>query len=124
MGSLKIPRRYRNVAFKLLVVLAFLYLIVIAFDLKISPPLDSELVKRNKVHQKLSESDNINENDNRHTEEDNFVGELVDSESDYEPEPPPPVDKKAPGEMGKPFKIDNPSPEVKKQIDQGLSENR
>jgi len=121
MASLKIPRRYRNVAFKLLVLFAFLYLIVIAFDLRMGPPLDSELVKRNEVHKKLSESDNVN--DNKHTEEDSFIGELVDNESDYEPEPPPPVDKNAPGEMGKAYKIDNPSPEVKKLIDQGWKNN-
>jgi polypeptide N-acetylgalactosaminyltransferase len=36
---------------------------------------------------------------------------------------PPPNDPGAPGEMGKPVKLDNPSPEVKALIDEGWKNN-
>jgi hypothetical protein len=36
---------------------------------------------------------------------------------------PPPNDANAPGEMGRPVKLDNPSPEIKALIDEGWKNN-
>ena len=124
-----IPRRYRNVAFKLLVLAAFVYLISIALSLSQSDSYPTagilnrlrvkhepdSVVSVREQHQVVEEME-----DSREVTED----ATEDEDEEYDtPEPPPPVDPKAPGEMGKPYKIDKPTGEVKKAIDKGWKDN-
>ena len=124
-----IPRRYRNVAFKLLFIAAFVYLISVALSLlqsdshptagifnrlRVKP--DPDPVTRE--HPSPREEGKVAEYNQDATEDEEEEVEEYD-----EPEPPPPVDPKAPGEMGKPYKVDKPTGDVKKAIDKGWKDN-
>ena len=128
-----IPRRYRNVTFKLLFVAAFVYLISIALSLSKSDPSAGIL---NRLRMKPDPGPVINIREQEHppppeekgaemtVSKDVSEDATEDEEEEYDgPEPPPPVDPKAPGEMGKPYKVDKPSGEVKKAIDKGWKDN-
>ena len=126
-----IPRRYRNVAFKLLFIAAFVYLISVALSLsqsdshptagifnrlRVKPDQDPVI----REHPSPQEEGTVGVSENK---EDVTVDEDEDEEEYDEPESPPPVDPKAPGEMGKPYKVDKPTGDVKKAIDKGWKDN-
>ena len=130
-----IPRRYRNVTFKLLFVAAFVYLISIALSLSKSDAYPSAGIL-NRLRMKPDPGPVINIREQEHppppeekgaemtVSKDVSEDATEDEEEEYDgPEPPPPVDPKAPGEMGKPYKVDKPSGEVKKAIDKGWKDN-
>lgn len=129
----RIPRRYRNVGFKLLLIAAFVYIATMMFHSELNLPnlsdkfsldrpsdavIDEPIVTAAPQHQH-----ELSEEESGHSEdvEIEHVGDSGDS--DYVPEEPPPSDPNAPGEMGKPYKVDNPSPEVKAKIDEGWKNN-
>ena len=126
-----IPRRYRNVAFKLLFIAAFVYLISVALSLsqsdshptagifnrlRVKPDQDPVI----REHPSPQEEGTVGVSENK---EDVTEDEEEDEEEYDEPESPPPVDPKAPGEMGKPYKVDKPTGDVKKAIDKGWKDN-
>ena len=126
-----IPRRYRNVAFKLLFIAAFVYLISVALSLsqsdshptagifnrlRVKPDQDPVI----REHPSPQEEGTVGVSENK---EDVTEDEEEDEEEYDEPEPPPPVNPKAPGEMGKPYKVDKPTGDVKKAIDKGWKDN-
>ena len=127
-----IPRRYRNVAFKLLFIAAFVYLISVALSLsqsdshptagifnrlRVNPDPDPVI----REHPSPREEGTVGVSENK---EDATEDEEEEDEEEYdEPEPPPPVNPKAPGEMGKPYKVDKPTGDVKKAIDKGWKDN-
>ena len=129
-----IPRRYRNVAFKLLLLAAFVYLISIALSLSQSDSYPSAGIL-NRLRMKPDPGPVINIREQEHpppieekgpemTKSKEVTEDATEDEEEYdEPEPPPPVDPNAPGEMGKPYKVDKPSGEVKKAIDKGWKDN-
>ena len=124
-----IPRRYRNVAFKLLILVAFVYLISVALDLSQSDSYPAAgFFSRLKVKHDPDSVNNIGRPPSLPEEvagnKEASEEATEDEEDEYDaPEPPPPVDPKAPGEMGKPYKVDKPTGEVKKAIDKGWKDN-
>ena len=124
-----IPRRYRNVAFKLLILAAFVYLISVALDLSQSDSYPAAgFFSRLKVKHDPDSVNNIGRPPSLPEEvagnKEASEEATEDEEDEYDaPEPPPPVDPKAPGEMGKPYKVDKPTGEVKKAIDKGWKDN-
>ena len=132
-----IPRRYRNVAFKLLFLAAFVYLVSIALSLSQSDsyPSDGILNRLRVKHDpdpdpviSVRGQDNALPREERQEKVEkkkkDVSEDATEDEEEYDaPAPPPPVDPKAPGEMGKPYKVDKPSGEVKKAIDKGWKDN-
>ena len=130
-----IPRRYRNVVFKLLFLAAFVYLVSIALSLSQSDSYPSDgILNRLRVKPDPDPDSVINVRGQDHpqpreerqegAEKKDVSEDATEDEEEYDaPAPPPPVDPKAPGEMGKPYKVDKPSGEVKKAIDKGWKDN-
>ena len=126
-----IPRRYRNVAFKLLFIAAFVYLISVALSLSQSDPHPTAGIF-NRLRVKPDQDPVIREHPSPQEEgtvgvsankEDVTEDEEEDEQEYDEPDSRPPVDPKAPGEMGKPYKVDKPTGDVKKAIDKGWKDN-
>ena len=130
--TMLLPRRYRNIILKLCVLLPCLWLLV------------TLLIHSDSDHSK-SDSSQKKPQAERH-KSDNQVHSLDSLEKkprDYEdfpddadrPKKPdnvgvegagvlvPPHDPEGPGEMGKPVKIEDPEPEIKKKIDKGWTDN-
>ena len=130
-----IPRRYRNVVFKLLFLAAFVYLVSIALSLSQSDSYHSDgILNRLRVNHDPDPDSVISVRGPDHpqpreerqegAEKKDVSEDATEDEEEYDaPAPPPPVDPKAPGEMGKPYKVDKPSGEVKKAIDKGWKDN-
>ena len=124
-----IPRRYRNVAFKLLFIAAFVYLISVALSLSQSDShptagIFNRLRVKPDPDPVISVRDPPSAQEEGEAENKEDATEEEDEDEEYdEPEPPPPVDPKAPGEMGKPYKVDKPTGDVKKAIDKGWKDN-
>ena len=132
------PRRHRNVAFKILVIFAFVYLISIALDLRhsavtqlLAPAAVNQDAEHLNIVRKPPDADIRDSKDDSEVEQPESAEEEVkediiegEEEEDYDgPKPPPPVDPKAPGEMGKAYKVDKPSVAVKQAIDLGWKNN-
>ena len=127
----RIPRRYRSVGFKVLLIAAFIYITSMMFQSELNLPNLSDKFSLDRPSDVVIDvplvtaavNHEVSEEDSGHSEdvEIEHVGDSDDS--DYLPEEPPPSDPNAPGEMGKPYKVDNPSPDVKAKIDEGWKNN-
>eukprot|EP00092_Neocalanus_flemingeri_P005465 GFUD01005893.1.p1 GENE.GFUD01005893.1~~GFUD01005893.1.p1 ORF type:complete len:612 (+),score=116.80 GFUD01005893.1:189-2024(+) len=130
-----LPRRHRSNIIKVLLLVPVIWLISVAINMR-SEKIDKETLKDDLV-QAETVKDVIETNRGEPIKGFPVTKEPTNSEENPtttinekehpKPEDPhvivPPVDPNAPGEMGKPVKIDNPDKETKKKIDKGWQDN-
>jgi len=135
-----IPRRHRNNIIKVLVLVPVIWLITVAVNYRsgqiekarLEDDLE-ETVTKNEVVETIRGDHkggfNIEKEVKPYTDK---PSESHEKEPPKQEDPPkqddphvivPPVDPNAPGEMGRPVRIENPDPETKKKIDKGWKDN-
>lgn len=128
-----IPRRHRNNIIKVLILVPVIWIISVAVNLR------SEQIEQARLEDDLVETVGKKEvietnrggpKEGKHIEPNSNEDNASESKEKEAPKPVddphvivPPVDPNAPGEMGKPVRIENPDPETKKKIDKGWKDN-
>eukprot|EP00093_Oithona_nana_P000044 00044.XXX_1633_337_1 [CDS] Oithona nana genome sequencing. len=139
-----IPRRHRSLVYKLLILIpvAWLTIAFLYYNGRADGVAGNALPNALQQHQNPIQP---SESDENAAVSDVFVNDILntgnsgnrnlhakysllfrwknDPERHAEGVVPPPRDPNAPGEMGKPVKLDNPEPETKKLIDDGWKNN-
>jgi len=131
-----IPRRHRANIIKLLILLPIVWILSVAIqyssevkqDRQEAPATETEpIVEVIETNHRGPKVGKVDANERTSIEKENGESENNRPVEPHKEEDPhvivPPIDPNAPGEMGKPVRIENPDPETKKKIDKGWKDN-
>jgi len=132
-----IPRRHRRAnIIKLLILLPIVWILSVAIqyssevkqDRQEAPATETEpIVEVIETNHRGPKVGKVDENERTSIEKVNGESENNKPVEPHKEDDPhvilPPIDPNAPGEMGKPVRIENPDPETKKKIDKGWKDN-